>query len=70
MLFGDIILFVDITLESRKYVALFHEVSAALALDSYQWFVRNPIPVRRSSSTFWRDGEIFQLFSKNDDGLL
>lgn len=69
MLFRKIIFLVDIPLEGREYVTLSHEVVAALTLDFDERCVRDAILVRRRVPVFRRNGEIFELFTEDDDRL-
>jgi hypothetical protein len=69
MLLSNVILLVNVALQSSEDVAFLHEVFPAFPFDLEQAFVGDPIGVCRDFSVFRRYRKVFQLFPKNDDGL-
>lgn len=70
MLFGDVILLVDVPLQCGENVPLVQQIVSALPFQIQQSIIGNPVGIRRSVSVLWRYGKVLKLFAKNYDRLL
>lgn len=69
MLLRNVVLLVNVPLESSEDVTLLHEVLAAVPLDGKQTLVRKSVCVCHCISTLGRDGEVLELLAQHDDRL-
>lgn len=70
MLFGDVILLVDVPLERSKDVTLMKKMVSALSLQLEERLIRDPVSVGSGLSIFRGYGEILQLLTEDDNRLL
>lgn len=70
MLFSNIVLLVNVSLERSKDITLFHDILSTLVLDIKKRLVGGAMFISQSLSFFWRYSKVFQFLAKHDDSLL
>lgn len=69
VLLRNVVLLVNIPLKRSKYISLLHDVLPASTLYLEEGGVGDALFVGGCAIILWRYSEIFEFFSKHDDGL-
>ena len=70
MLLRKVVLLIHVALQSGEDVALVKEILAAALLEIEQRVVCDPTRVRGLRAILGGNGEVFEFFTENYDGLL
>lgn len=69
VLFGNVVLLVDVALQRSEDVSFLHDVLTASTFHVEEGLVGIALFIGSCVAVLWGDGEIFQFFSKYDNGL-